>query len=398
MTKIEIQPTRAFMKHFKTTKKIVVSEGGGRSGKTYSILQILILYAIQNKDQLISVVAENLPFIRRGVLRDFKAIMQDIGFWIESQYRKGSHEYHFGNGSVIEFFSADNPGKALGAARDVLFINEANNVDFEIAFQLIGRTRTRIWIDYNPRSEFWAHTEIMQAEAFSNMFDFVHTTFHDNHYLEEGIKEVMMARAAKDENYRRVYVLGLIGNIVGLVFPKWSMVDGIPDDVSEPFYGLDWGYTNDPTAVVKCHLRGEDIFVKEMIYETRLQNEDIARLLKGWGVGFKEIYADSAEPKSIDFIYSKGFNIHPVEKGKDSVNYGIDLLKSKNIHVTKDSVNLIKELRNYTWKQDKNGVILNEPIDLHNHAIDAWRYAFMMKMKPAKKISYMFVGGRTNKL
>jgi phage terminase large subunit len=397
MTTIEIEPTTAFFKHHETTKRIVISEGGGRSGKTFSILQLLILYSITNKSKLVSVVAENIPFLKRGAIRDFKTIMTDLGFWIDNNWSKGNSIYEFGNGTQIEFFSADNPGKALGAARDVLFLNEANNMHYEMAFQLIGRTREKIWIDYNPRSEFWAHTEIMGNPDFAGMFDFVHTTFKDNEYLEQTIKDVMLARAAKDENYRRVYVQGLLGNIEGLIFPNFNLVDKMPE--GKYFYGLDWGYTNDPTALVQCLIKGDDIYLHELIYQTGLQNSDIVKLMTDAAIGFiAEIVADSAEPKSIDFIYEAGFNIHGAEKGRDSVMFGLDLMRQKNIHITKESINIVAEFRNYTFKMDKNGKILNEPIDSHNHGIDAARYALTRMLAPRKKVSFSYQGGRSNKL
>jgi len=394
---IEIEATNSFFKHQATTKKIVVSEGGGRSGKTYSILQLLIFEAIQQKNTLISVVAENVPFLKRGAVRDFKIIMEQLGFWIEANWSRGNSIYDFGNGSQIEFFSADSPGKALGAARDVLFLNEANGISYEIAFQLLARTRRRVWIDYNPRSEFWVHTEILQNPEFDGMVDFVHSTFQDNHYLEQSIKDMMLARAAKDENYKRVYVQGLVGSLEGLIFPDFVQVDAMPE--GRKFYGLDWGYSNDPSALVEVVADGENVYLRELIYSTGLQNSDIVDLMKSYGVAsHSQIYADSAEPKSIDFVHTAGFNIYPVEKGRDSVNFGIDLMKQKNIHVTKDSVNLIKELRQYSWQKDKNGKAMNVPVDGNDHLIDAARYAIMMKLKPMMKTFIHLPEQRTSKI
>ena len=394
MTKeINIEATQAFFKHVETDKRIVISQGGGRSGKTFSIIQILVMYAIQHKNKLVSVVAENIPFLKRGAIRDFKTIMKDMDLWVDDNF-KGNSIYDFGNGSVIEFFSADNPGKALGAARDVLFINEANNVRYEIAFQLIGRTPERIWLDFNPRSEFWVHTEIMQNKAFEGMFDFVHTTFQDNAFLEQSIKDVMLARAAKDQNYKRVYIDGLVGSVEGLVFPDFEMVDDMPEP---DCVGLDFGYTNSKTAAVQMAIRGEDLYINELIYESGLRNVDIIRKLKEAGVGSGvDIWCDSAEPKSIDDLYFAGFNAKPCEKTK--VTEGVDMVKRFNLKVTKESINVIRELRNYQYKQDKEGNWINGPMKDFDHAMDALRYAVTMTINKRKDYSFTINTFRGNRI
>lgn len=373
----DIDITTNFEKHNATTKKIVISQGGGRSGKTFSILLILILEAIQLKARLISVVAENVPFLKRGAMRDFKTIMQSSGLWMDSNWNRTDSIYSFGNGASIEFFSADNAGKALGAARDVLFINECNNVRYETAFQLMARTNGRIWLDFNPVAEFWAHTEIMQNDAFRDQFDYVHSTFEDNEMLNDSIRQTMLSRAAIDKNYETVYIKGEIGTLEGLVFSSFELVDEMPH---VDCYGLDFGYTQDPTACVSVAQVGEWLYLDEVIYRTGMRNTDIANAMMDAAV-MGSIYADSAEPKTIDDLYLAGFNIYPVVKGQDSIMWGIDLMKQYRLRVTKRSTNLIKELRNYTWDKDKEGKQINKPIDFMNHAIDAARYAVMMMQR-----------------
>jgi phage terminase large subunit len=367
--------TDNWQKHADTTNKIVISQGGGRSGKTFSIIQLLIIHAIQHKNCLISIVAENVPFLKRGAIRDFKQIMTSAGMWQESEWLVSKSAYQFKNGATIEFFAADGAGKALGAARDVLFINECNNVNYEIAFQLMARTSGRIWLDYNPRSEFWVHKEIMQNEAYAGMFDYVHSTFSDNSELPEAIKTFMLARAANDDNYRRVYVQGELGNLDGLIFPSFDLIDELPEPAQA--YGLDFGYTHDPSALVGVLIQGDTLILDEHIYQTGLRNSDIARIALPI-VGRAQVFADSAEPKTIDDLYLAGMNVHPVVKGRDSVMWGLDLMKQYKIKVTKRSIGLIKELRNYTYSKDKEGNGLNQPIDAWNHSIDASRYCVSM--------------------
>ena len=375
--KLPFKITDNFHKHWNTSNKFVISQGGGRSGKTFAIIQILITKAIQERNSLISIVAENVPFLKRGAVRDFKLIMEQITLWDETEWSRGTSQYKFKNGSIIEFFAADNAGKALGSSRDYLFINECNNVNYEIAFQLIARTNKRTFLDFNPVSEFWVHNEIMKNEAFQDQWDYVHSTFLDNHLLNDSIKETMLARATKDKNYETVYVKGEVGNLDGLVF-TFSQVDEVPD---AKLYGLDFGYTQDPTALIAVLIAGDSIYLDELIYRTGLRNSDISRLIKNQGITNEPIYADSAEPKTIDDLYLMGHNVHPTVKGKDSIKYGIDLIKQYTIKVTKRSTNLIKEFRNYTWAKDKDGKNLNAPVDAFNHGIDAVRYAVMMYHK-----------------
>ncbi|TVR40870.1 MAG: PBSX family phage terminase large subunit [Cryomorphaceae bacterium] len=371
---IDLLITTNFEKHSKPGAKIVISQGGGRSGKTFSILQLLILTAIQNKNILISVVAENVPFLKRGAMRDFRFIMQECGLWTDTCWKKAESTYVFQNGAMIEFFAADNPGKALGSARDILFINECNNVKYEIAFQLLARTKQRVFLDYNPVSEFWVHTEIMANNEFSEQWEYIHSTYKDNEQLDEEIIKTMLARASKDANYRRVYIEGEVGSIEGLIFPTFHQIDTFPDHPHR--YGLDFGYSNDPTALVKVATRGDDIYIDEILYRTGMVNSELSNLMQSMGVrkSYDEIIADSAEPKTIAELHRMGWNVKPAVKGADSIRAGIDKIKQYNIHVTKRSQNLIKELRNYSWVTDKDGKITNKPIDEYNHAIDAVRY------------------------
>ena len=358
-------------------KRVRVVQGGAGASKTYSIIPMLITYATQYANKEISIVAESIPHLKRGAIRDFTKIMNFVGQYKDEQFNKSELRYTFSNGSFIEFFSADHADKLRGARRDVLFINECNNVTFESYLQLSMRTREFIYLDYNPTSEFWAHTELIGQPAT----DFVVLTYLDNEALEPAlIRELENAREkAKTSDYWlnwwSVYGLGQIGTLQGAIFTNWQQVPAIPEAAKYIGTGLDFGFTNDPTAAVDVYKMDGLIYVDEIIYQTQLHNADIAKLLKG-----KEVYADSAEPKSISEIQRAGVRIYGATKGKDSILYGIDILQRHELKITQRSLNLIRELRGYVWEVDKTGKRTNKPIDIQNHSIDALRYLAQMKL------------------
>jgi phage terminase large subunit len=303
--------------------------------------------------------------------------------------------YRFANRSFIEFFSADSEARLRGARRHVLYINEANNISFESYYQLAIRTSQEIYIDYNPTAEFWAQTEILtQDDAELEIL-----TYQDNEALPETIKQdiesnrIKAANSAYWANWWRVYGLGQLGNLVGAIFEDFKIVQNLePSTQKFVAFGIDWGYSSDPTALVAVHRNGENLYIQELLYDYQLTNQDIAKKLKEFGITRSmEIVADSAEPKSIEEIYRLGFNIKKANKGPDSVRNGIDILKRFKIHVTKDSTNLIKELRNYAWATDKNGKNTGEPADAFNHAIDAIRYVALNRLAVANQGKYFII-------
>ena len=365
-----------------TARKKVI-QGGTSAGKTYAILAVLIHIAAKSKTE-ISVVSESIPHLRCGAMKDFGKVMQWTNRWRDEGWNKTLLTYTFANGSTIEFFSADQEAKLRGARRQVLYINEANNIDFEAYHQLAIRTSEAIYIDFNPVSEFWAHTEVL-AEQDSEL---IVLTYRDNEALPATIRDDIEAAQVKAAtstywaNWWKVYGLGEVGSLQGVVFDDWQQVDGI-DFAGDKLVaiGLDWGYTNDPTAVIAVYKRGSAILLHELIYSSGLTNQDIADHLRKLGIGRSwPIIADSAEPKSIEEVHRLGFNIHPATKGADSIRNSIDILKRQPILVTRESTNLIKELRNYTWDTDKTGASLGVPIDRYNHAIDAVRYVALNKL------------------
>lgn len=380
-----------------------VVPGGTSAGKTFGILPILLDRAARTPNLEISVVSESIPHLRKGALKDFLKILHETKRAEFVEYNKTLLTANFPNGSYIEFFSADQEGKVRGPRRHILYVNECNNISFETYHQLAIRTSQEIWLDFNPSNEFWVHTELRDDPDVEELV----LTYKDNEALPESIvNEIEKAKIkafinpeSNDlfselniksnywSNWWKVYGLGQVGSLEGVIFSNWTIVKNIPEKAKLIGYGLDFGYTNDPTAVVAVWQCDGKYYLDEIIYETGLQNSDIVQKIRENGIKDNvRGVADSAEPKSIDYIRKKGLNIIPVDKGRDSVNYGIDIMQDIPImHVTTSSTNVIKELRNYTWDKDKTGKTLNQPIDAFNHAIDAIRYFFMMNSKPSQE-------------
>jgi len=364
--------TTAQKKIAQLKKRIRIIQGGTSSSKTFTILSFLIQYAIDNPNSEISVVAESIPHIKRGALKDFIKIMRWIGNFNEGNFNQSSLTYRFNKGSYIEFFSADQPDKLRGARRDILFINECNNVNFESFQQLNIRTKKFVYLDFNPTSQFWVHTELKDEQDS----DFLILTYKDNEALDNSIVQQIEKNRLKAEtstywaNWWRVYGLGEIGMLEGVIFSNWKQINQLPSDARLVGIGLDFGYTNDPTAAVEVYTWNGQRILNELVYRTGMINSDIAKILPD----NVPIYADSSEPKSIEEIRRYGKTIKGVTKGKDSINFGIQIMQSQEYLVTSNSTNLIKELRGYIWDTDKTGVRLNKPIDFNNHSIDGLRY------------------------
>jgi len=353
-------------------KRIKIIQGGTSAGKTFGILPILIDKCTKEKGLEVSVVAETIPHLRRGALKDFLKIMRWTNRYFDDRFNKTLLRYDFANGSSIEFFSADDASKLRGARRDILYINECNNVTFEAYNELAIRTKREVFLDFNPANEFWVHKELKDEPDT----DFIILTYKDNEALDESIVsqiEKNREKAATSSywaNWWRVYGLGEVGSLEGVVFNNWKEIDTIPNEAKLVGIGLDFGYTNDPTAAIGIYNWNGKRIVNEIVYRTGMVNSDIAKILPSGVI----IYADSSEPKSIEEIRRYGKTIKGVTKGKDSINYGIDVMQRQEYLVTKNSTNLIKELRSYCWDVDKQGVRMNKPIDHFNHAIDALRY------------------------
>lgn len=369
--------------------RIKIVRGGSSAGKTIAILMILIDYAIKNNYREISIVAESVPHLRRGALKDFLNILKGTNRYDERKFNKTTLKYEFSTGSYIEFFSTDQPDRLRGARRTDLFINECNNVDFESYQQLAVRTSNNIWLDYNPTNLFWVDKELIGQEDT----DFITLTYLDNNSLPASIvKEIEKARIkAKTStywaNWWKVYGLGEIGSLEGVCIPDWKSIDNIPDDARLLCGGLDFGYSVDPSTIILLYKWNESYIFDEMLYRKGMLNRDISHFLRDNNIT-THLWADSAEPKSISEIRAYGHKIAGVTKGRDSVIYGINLINQNEIYVTSRSKNLIKELQGYVWAKDKEGNNIQKPTGVHPDCIDAARYCLMMQLENPNRGKY----------
>ena len=364
------QKTTATDKIFTLKKRIRGVAGGTSASKTISILLWIIQRANQQKNELISIVSESFPHLKRGVIRDFLNIMEEHGYFKDDAWNKTDFTYTFPTGTKVEFFSADQPGKVRGPRRDILFVNEANNISYETYTQLEIRTKKIIWLDWNPVSEFWFYTEIKDRRDDA---DFLILTYKDNEALAPEIVATIEARRG-NVNWFRVYGEGLLGEAEGRIYKNWKLdIDEIPHEARLERYGLDFGYTNDPTAIVAIYFYNGGYILDEITYRHGLSNKDIADILANQIEGL--VVADSAEPKSIDELRLHGVNVMAANKGQGSVLQGIQNVQAQRISVTKRRMNIIKEYQQYLWMKDKdNDNPINEPQGFLNHAMDAIRY------------------------
>lgn len=363
-------------------KRRALNEGGTYASKTWTILQLLIYIAQNTKSPLlISVVSESLPHLKRGAIRDFFKIL-DESQDNNPRYNKSEHTYTFGKG-IVEFFGADEADKVRGPRRDILFINEGNNVPWETARGLDKRTAKFTFVDWNPVGEFWAHSYwIGQPEN-----SYIHSTYQDAlDVLPQEVVANIESEKDKDPNWWNIYGLGRLGKVEGLVYPFFSQIEELPRG-GQDFYGLDFGYSNDPTSLVKCIIKSDELACEELIYEKGLTNDMIAYRMDELGVkrNFDEIFADSAEPKSIDEICAYGFNVKPAPKGPGSVEYGHQKVRQYKQFWTKDSLNCIKEQRNFRYIRDKNGKLTDKTTHTFSHSMDARRYGIMGMFEPVEK-------------
>lgn len=370
------QLTSATEKIARLNKRIRAVQGGTSASKTISILLLLIHAAQSDKTStLTSIVSESFPHLKRGVMRDFLAIMEQHRYYKDERWNKTDFIYTFETGSKIEFFSADQPSKVRGPRRDRLFINEANNVPYEAFDQLEVRTKDYVYLDWNPTTEFWFYTDVTGRR---DDIDHIVITYRDNEALDPAIVRSIEQR--KDNKaWWQVYGEGQLGEVETRIFKGWQILDAVPHEARLERYGLDFGYSNDPTAIVAIYYYNGGYIWDEIAYQKGLSNKQIADLLINLTKSI--VIADSAEPKSIDEIYSYGVTILPANKGPGSVLQGIQNVQQQQISVTKRSINLLKEYRNYVWITDRDGRIVNEPLDLFNHLMDAGRYA-MESLKP----------------
>ena len=371
--------TTATKKISQLTKRLRGLQGGTSAGKTIGAIEYLIdLSQTDEVPTLTSIVSESFPHLRRGAMRDFESIMKVQGYWNDELYDKTNSVYTFETGSKIEFFSVEQSEKVRGARRDRLFINEANNIKFSAFEELEVRTKDFIILDWNPVSEFYWHTEIIGKRTDAEQ---ITLTYLDNEGLSKDIIDSIEQRRERS-NWWRVFGLGLLGEHEGKIYRDWQIIDEIPHEAKLERYGVDFGYSNDPTAIIALYYYNGGYIVDEITYQKGLSNKQIADILLN-----KEkqlVIADSAEPKSIDEINSYGVPISGAEKGKDSVSHSIQMVQEQRISMTSRSLNVIREYRNYLWQTDKQGKVLNIPEDHFKHSMDAIAYA-LTSLQPIKR-------------
>lgn len=369
--KIQANIVFKHLQDLKPETSILIEQGGSRSGKTYNILNYLIAMCVTTwDDKVIDIVRKSFPSLRQSVMFDFIEILTKNGLYSEKNHNKTENIYRIGS-NKFRFFSCDEPQKMRGPGRDILFCNEANELKLEDFRQLNMRTKELTIIDFNPSEEFhWIYDHLL----IRNDVEFYVTTFEDNPFLPDRIKNEILRYKDTDENYWRIYGLGQRGISQTSIFTNWDLIDSLPEGGSI-YYGLDFGY-NHPTSLIKTVIIDGNVYSQELLYKSYLTVDDLIRELKNLGLGNSEtIYGDCARPEMIEEIYRAGFNIHPTKKGPNSVKDGIDVLKRHNLFITKDSINLLKEIKSYKWKVDKNENVLDEPVKLNDDAVDALRYS-----------------------
>lgn len=355
---------------YKNQTRYIINQGGTSSTKTFSILQLLTAICLKYSKQ-IDVVGLSVPHLKSGVLNDMPFVCEQFGIDFSSCYRETDRQFKAGAGK-INFLAFDKLGKAHGGRRDILYMNEANHLNYNIVEQLMVRTRESVFIDYNPTNEFWVHTKLLKDEPDKSTL--IRSTYKDNPFLEQTIIDMIESKRGNN-NFWRVYGLGELGIAEGLVFDNFECEDFDKNRFSRYYNGLDWGFSNDPFACVRVAVENDTLYVCDEIYQKKLLNKDSAPLVRAL-IGDSYVYCDSAEPKSIAEYQRLGVNAIEVKKGPGSIESGVKHLQSyKKIVIHPSCPNTLSEFRNYEWKQDKNGEYLPAPVDAFNHAIDAIRYA-----------------------
>lgn len=365
------------------TCKYVVNQGGTSSGKTYAIVQLLFTLAMQEANAVVTVAGQDIPNLKKGAYRDALRIYNGYDVlqrWFDKP-NQTDRLFTCVNGSIIEFSSFTDEQDARSGKRDYLFVNEANGIPYDLFWQLAIRTSKRVFIDYNPTARFWVHDKLIgRPDAQLIISDHRHNPFlpDDLHHEIEAID---------DPELFSIYARGKTGRIEGLVYHRWQTCGAMPSEYKKRWIGIDFGFTNDPTAIIDVRLADGELWLDELCCSRGMLNSDIADVLNDYELTYTDIVADSAEPKSIEELRSRGFKVEGAHKGADSVNAGIDILKRYKLNVTERSANLRKELQSYCWKKDRyTGKTLNQPVDAFNHSLDAIRYVALNKLAKRKAL------------
>ncbi len=375
MTQVTIDTTNVFHKAYKSDTRITCLQGGTRSSKTYSLCQLFIVKALRETGKVFTICRKTLPALKGTAYRDIINLLKELDLYREENHNKSELSYILGNNNLLEFISIDQSQKIRGRKRDYLWLNEANEFNYEDYQQLILRTTDKVYLDYNPSDPYsWIYDKVITRDDCT----FIKSTYKANPFLDKDTIAEIERLKDIDPDYWRVYGLGEIGSIQTMIFRNFKLVDEVQGNLVG--FGLDFGFTNSPSALVAVYQSDDNLYIKEMLYEKRLTNTDLANKLKEFRIDRQsEIIGDSAEPKSIEEIYRQGFNIKPAKKGA-GIHLGIDIMRRYKLHITKDSLNAIKEFRGYKWATDKNGDVLNVPVKVNDHLIDATRYLCLNKL------------------
>ena len=370
----KIKTTNVFHKAYRSNTRITCLQGGTRSSKTYSLCQLFIVKCLEETGKVFTICRKTLPALKGTAYRDVISILKELELYNEANHNKSELSYML-NGNLIEHISIDQSQKIRGRKRDYLWLNEANEFNFEDWQQLVLRTTGKIYLDYNPSDPYsWIYEKVITRDDCT----FLKSTYLANPFLDKDTIAEIERLKDLDPEYWRVYGLGEIGSISTQIFRQWNLVDDVQGKLIG--YGLDFGFTNSPTALVEVRQLDDSLYIRELLYEKRLTNTDLANKMKELGIDrTTEIIGDSAEPKSIEEIYRQGFNIKPAKKGA-GIHLGIDIMRRYKLNITKDSLNAIKEFRSYKWATDKNGDVLNAPVKVNDHLVDAVRYLCLNKL------------------
>ena len=374
MIQAKIKTTNVFHKAYNSDTRITCLQGGTRSSKSYSLAQLFIIKCLQDTGKTYTICRKTLPALKATAYRDMIQILKELDLYAEENHNKSELSYQL-NGNLLEHISVDQPTKIRGRKRHYLWLNEANEFTYEDWQQLILRTTEKIYLDYNPSDPYsWIYDKVVVREDCT----FIKSTYRANPFLDEDTIDEIERLKDLDPDYWQVYGLGEIGSVQTMIFRKFELVDEVQGRLVG--YGLDFGFTNSPSALVAVYQADDNLYIKEMLYEKRLTNTDLANKLREFRIDRQsEIIGDSAEPKTIEEIYRQGFNIKPAKKGA-GIHLGIDIMRRYKLHITKDSLNAIKEFRSYKWATDKNGDVLNTPVKINDHLVDATRYLCLNKL------------------
>jgi len=374
LTQAKIKTTNVFHKAYNSETRITCLQGGTRSSKSYSLAQLFIVKCLEDTGKTYTICRKTLPALKATAYRDMLQILKELDLYTEENHNKSELSYQL-NGNLLEFISVDQSQKIRGRKRNYLWLNEANEFTYEDWQQLILRTTEKIYLDYNPSDPYsWIYDKVIVRDDCT----FIKSTYKANPFLDEDTVAEIERLRDLDPDYWQVYGLGEIGSVQTMIFRKFELVDEVQGRLIG--YGLDFGFTNSPSALVAVYQSDDNLYIKEMLYEKRLTNTDLANKLREFRIDRQsEIIGDSAEPKTIEEIYRQGFNIKPAKKGA-GIHLGIDIMRRYKLHITKDSLNAIKEFRGYKWATDKNGDVLNTPVKVNDHLVDAVRYLCLNKL------------------